>query len=305
MYFLKKIYAVIENKEARQEMERWAQVYQNGSFQVEIYGIEELLMADGVEVRLSEEAPVTQENTLWITDAPYFAKMLQEGWKEVPVLAYLHEDDSGEYTSGIGASDRDRDFSCCRYAMMHPLELDAEYFELIYRRLKRLPWDILETERCTLRESTVVDVPAFYEIYKEPSITAYMENLFPTPEEENAYMEDYIDKVYAYYDFGVWTVLEKATGQVIGRAGLSYREGFEDPELGFVIGVPWQGQGLAYEVCSAILDYGRRVLDFERVQALVEPGNKASLELCGKLGFEEPESLTLEGREYIRLVMAL
>lgn len=213
MYFLKKIYAVIENKKARQEMECWAQVYQNGPFQVEIYSIKELLMADGVEVRLSEEAPVTQENTLWITDAPYFARMLQKGEQEVSVLAYLHEDDSGEYTSGIGASDRD--LSCCRYAMMHPLELDAEYFELIYRRLKRLPWDILETERCTLRESTVADVPAFYEIYKEPSITDYMENLFPTPEEENAYMEDYIDKVYAYYDFGVWTVLEKATGQVI------------------------------------------------------------------------------------------
>ncbi|MBQ7933743.1 MAG: GNAT family N-acetyltransferase [Lachnospiraceae bacterium] len=305
MYFLKKIYAVIENKEARQEMERWAQVYQNGFFQVEIYGIEELLMADGVEVRLSEEAPVTQENTLWITDAPYFARMLQESKKEVPALAYLHEDDSGEYTSGIGASDRDRDFSCCRYAMMHPLELDAEYFELIYRRLKRLPWDILETERCTLRESTVADVPAFYEIYKEPSITAYMENLFLTPEEENAYMEDYIDKVYAYYDFGVWTVLEKATGQVIGRAGLSYREGFEDPELGFVIGVPWQGQGLAYEVCSAILDYGRRVLDFERVQVFVEPGNEASLSLCRKLGFKESEPLTLDGKKYMRLIAIL
>lgn len=303
MYFLKKIYAVIRNKEARQEMERWAQAYQNGPFQVEIYSIEELLMADGVEVRLSEEAPVTQENTLWITDAPYFARMLQEGEQEVSVLAYLHEDDSGEYTSGIGASDRD--FSCCRYAMMHPLELDAEYFELIYRRLKRLPWDILETERCTLRESTVADVLAFYEIYKEPSITAYMENLFPTPEEENAYMEDYIDKVYAYYDFGVWTVLEKATGQVIGRAGLSYREGFTEPELGFVIGVPWQGQGLAYEVCSAILDYGRRVLDFERVQVFVEPGNEASLALCRKLGFKDPEPLALDDKEYIRLIAIL
>lgn len=305
MYILKKIYAAIRNKEAWQEMECWARVYQNGPFQVEIYSIEELLVADAGEFRLSKKVPVAQENTLWITDAPYFARMLQECEKEVSVLAYLHGGNSGEDALGNGVCDRDRDFSCCRYAMMHPLELDAEYFELIYRRLRRLPWDILETERCTLRESTVADVPAFYEIYKEPSITAYMENLFPTPEEENAYMEDYIDKVYAYYDFGVWTVLEKATGQVIGRAGLSYREGFTEPELGFVIGVPWQGQGLAYEVCSAILDYGRRVLDFERVQVFVEPGNEASLALCRKLGFKDPEPLALDDKEYIRLIAIL
>ncbi len=231
------------------------------------------------------------EKVLWVTDCVAWGLQLQQTGQAV--LMYLHE--------GNGRDD----YSAFRYAMMHPEELDLEYFELIYRRIKRLPWDILETERLYLRESMVEDVDAFYEIYKEPAITAYMENLFPTREEERTYINDYIDKVYAFYDFGIWTVVEKASSKVIGRVGLSYREGYEEPELGFVIGVPWQGRGYAYEVCTAVLDYGRCMLGFERVQAFVKPGNKASIALCEKLGFTECERPMLDGEEHIRFIQEL
>lgn len=40
---------------------------------------------------------------------------------------------------------------------------------------------------------------------------------------------------------------------VVGRAGVSHREGFPNPELVFLIGVPWQGRGYAAEVCGVIL----------------------------------------------------
>ena len=309
MYFLKKIHAVIINEQARKELECWARVYKDGPFEVEIVSS---LPPEGTvckEANISLEALEEQQGSLWITDCSDIAKILlstaQGTNRKRAVLAYFHDYSDEENASDYDGTTSHKDFGCCRYAMMHPLELDGEYFELIYRRLKGLPWDILETERCKLRESTVADVRDFYEIYREPSITAYMENLFPTPEEESAYLEDYIDKVYGYYDFGIWTVLDKITGQVIGRIGLSYREGFEAPELGFVIGVPWQGRGLAYEVSAAVLSYGKRVLDFERVQAFVEPGNEASLSLCRKLGLKEMEHLKIDHKEYIRLEIVL
>ena len=72
---------------------------------------------------------------------------------------------------------------------------------------------------------------------------------------------------------------------MIGRAGFSIHQGFQEIELGFMIGRPWQGHGYAYEVCSAILDYGRDVLLLPRVQALVKEENAASVHLCEKLGF--------------------
>ena len=55
--------------------------------------------------------------------------------------------------------------------------------------------------------------------------------------------------------------------------------------LFIVIGVPWQRQGLAYEVCRAILQYAKEELGFEAVQLQVEAENTASIRLAEKLNF--------------------
>lgn len=221
---------------------------------------------------------------LVITDNGESARSLQANG--IVVLAFLHEHNRGESFEGV------------LYAMENPMELDVDYLEKVYRRHHGIPWEILETERCLLRETTVEDVEAFYQIYQEPSITEYMEDLFQDIDEERQYVRDYIDKVYGFYGFGVWTVIEKANGEIIGRAGLSYREGFEDAELGFVIGVPWQGQGYAYEVCHAIMEYGRTELELPVMQAFVEVGNDKSVRLCEKLGMRKAEQVEIQGIRY-------
>lgn len=177
-------------------------------------------------------------------------------------------------------------------------EMDYESLDMAYRRLAGLPWEILRTERCIIRETTVEDVDAFYQIYREPDITAYMEDLYADRNEEIVYVQDYIKKVYHFYGYGMWTVSEKDGERVIGRAGISWREGFDLPELGFVIGVPWQRQGYAYEVCSAILAYARDELEMTRVQALVMIGNEKSEMLCKKLGFHRQQEVKLENEIY-------
>ncbi|MBR1852860.1 MAG: GNAT family N-acetyltransferase [Lachnospiraceae bacterium] len=248
---------------------------------------------------------------LHITDNCVIARELKTQGEAVLVL--LH------------GGNREKDFSFCTYAFDVPQEvvelngkenadlngqrleevsleeicLDEAYLDRIYRRERRLPLDILETTRCLVRETTVTDVEAFYKIYEEPEITRYMEPLYDDPEEERAYAEDYIDKVYAFYDFGIWSVVEKESGAVIGRAGICYREGYEDPELGFVIGVPWQGKGFATEVCVAVLEYAWRELGFERVLAFVQPDNAISCRICEKIGMREEEQVCIQGQNYL------
>lgn len=141
---------------------------------------------------------------------------------------------------------------------------------------------------------------SFYQIYAEPQITKYMEDLFADREDEIAYVRDYRENVYGFYGYGMWTVLLK-DGTVIGRAGISWREGSDLPELGFVIGVPWQRQGYAYEVCRAILDHAYEELGLTQVQALVMKENGESAALCEKLGFTESgERVELDEEMYVR-----
>lgn len=179
-------------------------------------------------------------------------------------------------------------------------EMDYESLDMAYCRLAGLPWRIFTTIRCIVRETTTDDVDAFYQIYKEAVITEYMEDLYADRGEEIAYIQDYIKKVYHFYGYGMWTIVEKKSGQVIGRAGIGWREGFDLPELGFVIGVPWQRKGYAYEVCTAILIYAKEELGMERMQALVMKGNEKSAGLCEKLGFVCEDEVCLEGIMYQR-----
>lgn len=64
-------------------------------------------------------------------------------------------------------------------------------------------------------------------------MTKYTEGLYPERAKEEAYLKDYTENMYYFYNYGVWTICDRMTGQVIGRAGFSNREGYEDPELGF------------------------------------------------------------------------
>lgn len=240
------------------------------------------------EALLAEEEYRPQEETLYITDSRQVLDGLLK--KGLPVVVYLHEEN------------RKQDMSAARYAFEQPRELDVTYWERVYRRQKNIAWDILETQRCYLRETTVEDVDDFYDIYSNPEMTRYTESLYESPISEKAYVREYIEKVYHFYEFGIWTVVWKETGQVIGRAGIHVREGYDLPELGYVIGKPWQGQGVATEICRAILAYAGQELGFERLMTVIQKENRASLRLAKRLGFREAEKPAPPGDDLVLFV---
>ncbi len=218
---------------------------------------------------------------LYLTDClPLLRELLARGEKAAAILT---EENRGE------------DFTGLAYAVEKVEELEAEDFVRLYRRLAGLPWEILETERCRLRELTGGDVERLYEIYADPSITRYMEGLFADREQERRYMEDYRRYVYEFYGYGIWGIEEKQSGLLIGRAGLEPKDG--EVELGFVIARPWQRKGYGYEVCKAVLAYADREIASERILSRVSPANVASKSLLQKLGFQRAKETDTAGME--------
>ncbi|NBJ91872.1 GNAT family N-acetyltransferase [Parablautia muri] len=229
--------------------------------------------------------------TLAITDIPDAAsQLLKEGWY---VVALYHE------------GNRKESFPSVQYGMEDIFQVEYQTYEAAYKRMAGLPWDIFETERLRVRESTVEDVEAFYRIYSEPSVTFYMEDLYEDKELEQDYMKAYIDQIYGFYGYGLWSVLLKETGRVIGRAGLSVRKGYELPELGFVIDVTHQHKGYGFEVCTAILAYAKKELAFGQVQALVDKDNLVSKKLLDKLGFIFDSRVSVECHNYELFIRTL
>ena len=165
-----------------------------------------------------------------------------------------------------------------RYAVESLAELDIEYLERVRRRYNHIPWDIGETDRCLIRELSLSDLPALYELYDKPGMTDYVEPLYDY-ETELEYQKAYIENMYGFYEYGMWLVFSKKTGKLIGRAGL------EHDELGYMIAPELQNRGYATEVCRFIIDYARENTDFEELYCRIDERNEASVRLAKKLGF--------------------
>ena len=205
----------------------------------------------------------------------------------------------GYYVIGMSHSfNKNEEFPSARYIFGDISEIDIDSFVKAYQRYAGEPWVVLTTDRLIARETTLEDIDEFYKLYSDPEMTRYMEGLFEDPEDEKRYQKDYIKKVYGLMGFGVWTLVRKSDGRIIGRAGYSVRSGFDEVELGFLVGRDYQRKGYASEACRAILDYGRDVLKFEKVQALVKAENAVSIHMCERLGFTKVEEVDVEENIY-------
>lgn len=65
----------------------------------------------------------------------------------------------------------------------------------------------------------------------------------------------------------------------IGRG--AFRSGY----LGYYAFVPWQGHGLMTERLALVIDHAFRRLRLHRLEANIQPGNRASIGLVRRLGF--------------------
>lgn len=245
-------------------------------------------------IHVEQLTNVTQLHTykgntsILITDmTEYFLKA--HGLK-IPGVVYLHK------------QNRKVSFTNMTYAITSLEDLPLIYLQRVYERFFHIPWEILRTKRCLVREMTVEDVDELYEVYKDKEITRYMESLFEDKEEEREYTSKYIENMYGFYGFGMWIVQSLDNGKIIGRAGLNVREEYDDLELGYIIRKEEQRKGYGTEVCQAIIRYAVEEMEVQTLNAFIHPDNTNSIKLIQKLHFQKKERVNLEGRELDRYV---
>lgn len=161
-------------------------------------------------------------------------------------------------------------------------EVSPSYLNLIFCHANGLPATIAETKRCYIRELTRKDIPILYEILQQKEVAGFLSEKLEEKEEIEKLMA-YVSYVYSFYEYGYWGVFLKDTGELIGRAG--FKEGSWPLEVGYVIKYTLWGQGLATEVLSALLVYGKEELGCEQFFARIQERNKASLNVAKKCGF--------------------
>ncbi len=128
-----------------------------------------------------------------------------------------------------------------------------------------------------------------------------MEGLYPDYEKEKEYIELYIKNMYHFFGYGLWIVQIKETGEIIGRAGLENRivNNVNEIEIGYMIGKNYQRKGYAYEACKAVLNYAKKELFIDKINAFILPDNKPSASLLLKLGFKYVGESKADGHDFI------
>lgn len=171
-------------------------------------------------------------------------------------------------------------------------ELDPEFEKRDALRKAGIPVEIARTDQLLIRETIDSDISELYRIGTDQAVRKYIAPMQPTLEEEIVYTKAYVRHMYAFYDFGLWTVLEKdAYGQerVIGRAGLFPSERLAGQiEMGYMIAPECQGNGYGKEAAETVLRYAFNVLDLEEVHLFAEKENKASAKLAETLLIKVP-----------------
>ena len=84
-------------------------------------------------------------------------------------------------------------------------------------------------------------------------------------------------------------IVRKQDDAIVGVINLSqiFRGGFLSAYLGYYIGVPYAGQGYMTEAMQLVLRYAFKVLKLHRLEANVQPDNKASIALVQRTGFHK------------------
>lgn len=174
------------------------------------------------------------------------------------------------------------------FIVYNPEDITNEYCEHIYARKMHTPAFILKTSRFIVREECENDLPELYSLYETLSDCDYIEPLYEY-EREKKFINDYIDNMYYFFDYGLWLVFDKATGELVGRIGIENRsiDGRNCQELGYLVGKDYQRRHVAFEVCSAVIDYASEYLGIETLYACIHSSNIPSIRLIQKLGFYE------------------
>jgi [ribosomal protein S5]-alanine N-acetyltransferase len=143
---------------------------------------------------------------------------------------------------------------------------------------------VLETERLILREMTIHDVDDLLEVLSDPEAMQF----YPQPfdcQMTQTWIERNIQR-YAQHGFGLWAIILKENGKLIGDCGLVVQEvgGVEEIEVGYHVHRDLWGKGLATEAAQACRDYGFSQLGFDKLISLINPANIASRRVAEKNG---------------------
>jgi RimJ/RimL family protein N-acetyltransferase len=142
----------------------------------------------------------------------------------------------------------------------------------------------IETERLILRPPVEGDFDAWAEFMADPEATLHIGG--PQPRSAAWRSMAVFTGAWALRGFGMFSIIEKASGRWIGRLGPWSPEGWPGTEVGWGLARASWGKGYATEGAAATIDWAFDNLGWSEVIHTIAPENLGSINVAKRLGSE-------------------
>lgn len=142
------------------------------------------------------------------------------------------------------------------------------------------------TERLFLRPLRWGDLDEYYEIMKKDEVCVWLGGGRGKTYEEVELLIATDLKQWQEKGYGVWGVIHRKTGKLLGHCGLGFLKETGEVEILYAFDPQYWGYGFATESAIVALNYAFEEAKLEGIIALAKPDNKRSINVINKLGLK-------------------
>ncbi len=139
---------------------------------------------------------------------------------------------------------------------------------------------IIQTNNLTLSASTEEDFKILSTLWRTNEVRRFLGGILSDEaiKEKINFLQTHFEK----YQYGIFTVSENKTKEIIGLCGLLNTE--DGVELVYMTFPKWWRKGLTQEAAKATLEFGFNKLKLERIVAITQEANESSCKMLEKCG---------------------
>lgn len=145
---------------------------------------------------------------------------------------------------------------------------------------------IIETERLIMREFEETDLDSYVEIISNENVYKWLGQRNKKTTEDAKSIIDYFMKEFSKNGIGVFAVISKESGKLIGQAGVKYIREFDAIEYIYALDYREWNKGYATEMGKSFMENFKTYYPNTKLIAITYPDNMKSRKVLSKLGFE-------------------
>lgn len=164
-------------------------------------------------------------------------------------------------------------------------------------------WVVIETDRLILRPFEAGDFDAYCAIRANPAVARWLPGGEEAATEAPARTRALFDEAAVHWQvrrYGIWAVVLKETGSLIGHCGLRHLDEFDETEVLYSLDDAHWRRGYASEAAMASLGFGFVEAGLDTIMAITLDDNLGSRGVMEKIGMDFAGTTSFKGYEVVQ-----